>query len=586
MIKLLFFIVLIHSSFFHLKGQIDYDVVKNATSTIFINDAIIQKTPTLNIGIGDIVIQNGIISNVAKSLAPPYDARIIEADSSYAYACFIDVLSHTGVGKEERNQKRPEVKFPGSPPNHVAGITPELSLSNKLSTTDPSIKAMRNAGFGISHSVPRGQMLPGQGSLITLKDGDDILVSENASIFLQFSGVRGFYPSTVIGVMAKWRDLYRKAHYLSLHQSSYNLNPLGTARPKWDKSLEALIPVTQLQTPVFHNTPGIKDVFRALELKRELGYNLVLVNVKNGWDAIESIKALNVPIALSLDLPKTEKDKNSTKGKRNPREGKSDSEKRTDKSASKNTEKSKPNKEDDPETKALKARKLESLKAYEAQASKFEKAGIPFAFSMLTAAPDDLKKNIKRMIDNGLSEQMVLEALTTNPAKILGISNVCGTIEIGKMANIFISDKSFFEDKSRMNYVIVEGMVYEIPKKEKKDETNEDQTGEDTQNLIGNWSFEVDIPDDPRTGRIIISESDKKLDIEVIDNSRPLEVNIVSDISTNGNQVSLTVNVNDNGADLPVNLSLIFEDNEFTGEVSIEGVGSFPIKGRKNDSPD
>jgi len=206
-----------------LTAQIDYDIIPEVTTTILINDVHIQKTPKDSFGLGDILIENGNIKEISRNITPPYNAKVIEADSAYAYAAFIDPMSHTGIPRPENSRDRPEVKFPGHPPNAVAGITPEKRAIEQIDAKDGSIKSLREAGFAIVHALPRGRMLPGSGSIISLHGDspEEMLLLDNSAMYFQLQGSRGFYPSTVIGVMAKWRDLYRKSSYLNEHQNLY-----------------------------------------------------------------------------------------------------------------------------------------------------------------------------------------------------------------------------------------------------------------------------------------------------------------------------------------------------------------------------
>ena len=112
--------------------------------------------------------------------------------------------------------------------------------------------------------------------------------------------------------------------------------------------------------------------------------------------------------------------------------------------------KKKAKKEENPETKMLKEKKKKSHDEYVSQAAMFEKQRINFSFSTLDTKSKDIRSNILRMVKGGLSENGALAALTTNPASLLGISAMAGTVEQGKIANIFITDKPYFEEKSKI----------------------------------------------------------------------------------------------------------------------------------------
>ena len=79
-----------------------------------------------------------------------------------------------------------------------------------------------------------------------------------------------------------------------------------------------------------------------------------------------------------------------------------------------------------------------------------------------------MKANLMTMIENGLSEDAALAALTTNPAQLLGIDKMAGTIEAGKMGNVLVSTAPYFTKKSQFKYVFVDGDKYEYEVKDDK----------------------------------------------------------------------------------------------------------------------
>ena len=50
------------------------------------------------------------------------------------------------------------------------------------------------------------------------------------------------------------------------------------------------------------------------------------------------------------------------------------------------------------------------------------------------------------MIRKGLKKSDALASLTTNPAKIINLDNEIGALEVGKIANFFISSNDIFEN--------------------------------------------------------------------------------------------------------------------------------------------
>ena len=90
--------------------------------------------------------------------------------------------------------------------------------------------------------------------------------------------------------------------------------------------------------------------------------------------------------------------------------------------------------------------------------SQFEENGIQFAITMYgLKSPNNLKTNIKKAIDNGLSKSKALEALTSAPAKIIGRDDVLGYLKKGYLANFLITSGEIFDSKTIIHENWVKG---------------------------------------------------------------------------------------------------------------------------------
>ena len=112
----------------------------------------------------------------------------------------------------------------------------------------------------------------------------------------------------------------------------------------------------------------------------------------------------------------------------------------------------------------------------------------------------DFKTNLLKVIENGLSEDQALAALTTSPASILGVSSMMGTIEKGKMANLIVSDTAYFTKDSNVRFVFVDGVKYEYEVKKKKKKKN----GGEPVNASGVWNYTTETPQGNGSGVITI----------------------------------------------------------------------------------
>ena len=88
----------------------------------------------------------------------------------------------------------------------------------------------------------------------------------------------------------------------------------------------------------------------------------------------------------------------------------------------------------------------------------FEKNGIQFAITTNgLKSPNNLKTNINKAIENGLSKSKALEALTSVPAKIIGRDDVLGYLKKGYIANFLITSGEIFDSNTIIHENWVKG---------------------------------------------------------------------------------------------------------------------------------
>lgn len=553
------------------------------TRAYFINNAYVVQAPGKMIDLGAVIIRNGLIEAVGKGLKAPLDAKTLEGDSLYVYAGFIEGLSHTGVLKPSppESGSRPEIKDPGNPPNDVAGIQPERSVTRLMKADDKSVADMRELGFTTAHVVPQGGMLPGQGAIILL-GGDkeqDMVLRANTSLFFAFEGGQnGVYPATTMAIMSKYRELYKQAEQVKGHSSKYAANARGMARPEYDEVLKAFFPVIDKTLPVFFEVEDIKEVHRAMGLAEELGFKLVLAEVSRGQLVMEKLKSTNTPVFLSLDLPEAKKEDKKEKEKGD--------EKATDKpdADKENADKEDTDKKEDkkmsPEKKLMlekaEARRDASRTELEAQAAVLAKGGLTFGFSTLSVKASDVRAHLGRMIKAGLTEDQALAALTTNPAKMLGIDQVAGTVEKGKIANLVVTDKPYFAEGSNVRYVIVDGMPYEYEVKKKKKKGAADPGA--VVKVAGEWKITIQVPGQATESVVTITDDDGSLSGTISSNG---ESDTLSGVSLEGDNLTFGSKFDAGGQSINLAFDLTIDGDNIEGSVKAGNFGSFDVEGSR-----
>lgn len=83
-----------------------------------------------------------------------------------------------------------------------------------------------------------------------------------------------------------------------------------------------------------------------------------------------------------------------------------------------------------------------------------------------TDSMGDLLHEMEFLKQYGMSTEECLRSVTINGAKILGLEQQLGSIEVGKLADIVLYDKDPMEDFENMRkpaLVIKDGDVYDVP---------------------------------------------------------------------------------------------------------------------------
>lgn len=529
------------------------------TRTYAITNVNIVQAPGRKIDMGTVVVKNGLIVAVGKGVPIPAEAVVIRADSMYLYAGFIDGLSRAGVPqpKEETNRGGARIPNPGNPTPELAGITPDKDVRSLLNPDDKSVQELRNLGFTVAQVVPYGNLLPGQAAIIMLggSSADNMVLVKNSAMYAELTSSRGVYPSTVMGIMAKWRDLYRNAELAKSYEGMYASNRSGLERPVSDRVSEAFYPVIDKRQSVIFKGEKVLDVHRIFTLKNDLGFSLVLADVKEGWPVINKIKSANTKVFLSLDLPEEKKE-----------------EKKDDKKDQKKEEK--PKTAADVEKEALEKRKAEAIANYTGQASNFQKGAVAFGFSTMSAKAKDIQPNLRRMIAAGLSEDAALAALTTTPAQLLGLSDRMGTVDNGKMANLVVSDKPYFDEKAKVRYVFVDGVYYKM-------DTREPGKSDGKTNIVGSWTYSAETPQGSNGGKLVIKGGAGNFS-GTISNSRSGTTQDLKSITLDGNNMTVSYSVDMGGNSISIEITAAVSGDSFDGSMTAGRFGSFPVTGTRD----
>jgi len=527
-----------------LLAQSDHTGQTYPTGTFAITGATVIQSPGQVVDSATVVIADGLIHSVGTGISIPGDAEVIDGTDLFVYPGFIDGMSNTGAVRPEQ-MERPDNLFTPAPPNDYAGITPEMSVIGQLDVSENSIANMRELGFTISHTVPYGRMLPGSGSLILLTDevaSYDLLLKKDVSMFTQFTGAPGAYPGNTLGIMAKFRNLYTQAGYSKDHEQLYAGNPEGIQRPRQDLALQAFYPVIDQTKHVFYHTTSMLEARRAMKLKNELDFSLVLSDLEEGWFLMDDLKDSDTRVLMSLNLP-------------DEPEVSEDNEKTDD-------------------IVQLEQRRQEAYDRFLSQYSEFNDAGISYGFSTMGTTTSNIKDNLVKLVASGLSEDAALAALTTDAAELLGISEIAGTLDAGKIGNAVITTAPYFQEDSKVKYVFVDGEKYEYDISES---ASSEVSEEAAEVLLGSWDYAINTPQGEQTGQWIFSDEGRALTGLMTSNDGGPDTDM-NNLTFLGGTLSFDFDFDAGGQSVEVVIMGDISESEFSGEASIAAFSmSIPV---------
>jgi len=210
---------------------------------------------------------------------------------------------------------------------------------------------------------------------------------------------------------------------------------------------------------------------------------------------------------------------------------------------------------------------------YPKNPTKIAEAGIPFAFSSLgTNSPDKMIEGIRKAIEKGLLKEIALKALTTIPASFIGLSKALGTIEPGKIANLFLLEGDLFSKEAKIRYVFIDGKKFEIKKKEKK------KGEKPAVNISGKWEFEIQSEMGTFTMTAEFKQEEATFSGKLITQFGTFEF---SEGIISGNEISFDVTLSIGGQDIELSFSGTVEGDTMSGTVIQGSMGSAEFTARR-----
>lgn len=414
--------------FINAGAQSNVLPAKPQKGLIFIKNATIHVGNGKVIENGTIKIRDGKIEEVGPNIAVPADdVSVVDAKGKHVYPGLILPTSNLGLVEVSSIRSTSDVREMGE-------LNPNIRAIVAYNTDSKVINTLRSNGILLANVVPQGSMIAGSSSVVQLDawNWEDAAYKTDAGIhfympslmprprFGGFGGGGGNGPQQPtsdpvkegLEQIEKMKSFFKeaKAYHGETKHEETNLK-FDAVKGLFDKKQKLYI-----------HASTSKQILVALDFVKEFGFDMVIVGGSDSWQVADLLKQNNVSVILQQPH-------------------------------------SLPTLEDDDVDQPYKT------------AAMLQKAGVLFALS-----DDDGQTRGRNLAFNagtaatyGLTKEEALAAITLNSAKIMGMADKTGSIEVGKDANIVISEGDILDMRtSNVTTAFIQGRKINLDDKQKQ----------------------------------------------------------------------------------------------------------------------
>ncbi|MBX7173104.1 MAG: amidohydrolase family protein [Pyrinomonadaceae bacterium] len=397
------------------NGKAGTFVIKNAR-IVTVSGAVIES--------GTVVIKDGKIAAVGATAAAPSGAEVIDGRGLSVYPGMIDAATNLGLieiglgapGTVDTN----ELGDNNANEKAIIAVNPYSAFVN----------VSRNIGVTTVLTKPQSGLISGQSAVINLVGSTpgEMAVSANNALIINFprvvagfgGGFGGFGgPAPDFNELVRRRDTavdglkktFKEALEYGRLQDAYAKDKT-LPKPKTDLRMAAMVPFVRGEKPIIFSAERERDIKAVIKFADEMKVKAIILGGQEASKAATELKQKSIPVIFTniYNLPVREDD---------------------------------------------------AYDAFFAEAGKLQKAGVLFciATDSETAVIRDLPEQAGIAAAFDLPKEEALKAVTLYPAQILGVADKLGSIEVGKIANIVVTDGDMLEARTKVKYLFINGRL-------------------------------------------------------------------------------------------------------------------------------
>jgi len=370
---------------------------------------------------GTVVIRDGKIEAVGANVSVPAGAQTIDGRGLSVYPGMIDAGTNMGLVEVPQGANG-TVDL-----SEVGELNPNAKAIIAVNPHSAHIGVTRVEGITNTLTAPTGGLISGQTALINLlgTSPKEMAVVPQAALVINyprvgfggggFGGFQQIIPNLQDTLTANERQveqirkMLRDAEAYGRAQDAYAKDK-SLPRPDRNVVLEPLVPYVRGERPVIFRADREAEIRGAIRFAEEMKLKPIILGGNDAWKVASLLKEKNVPVILTGVF-------------------------------------SLPGREDD------------TYDALYENPAKLQQAGVRFCISTGDAGPEvrNLAQYAGMAAAFGLSKADAVKSVTLYPAQVLNVADRLGSIEVGKMANLVVTDGDLLEIRTRIKYLLIDG---------------------------------------------------------------------------------------------------------------------------------
>lgn len=365
---------------------------------------------------GTVLINGKNIEFVGTNAKITDEYQVTDCTGKRIYPGFIDSFTYLGLVEISA--------VPVTVDNaEIGNYNPQMRAFTSINPTAAAIPVTRVSGVTTVIAAPTSGRISGKATLINLYgySPDSMAVAGNAALNMTWPslGGGGFggqqrTPEQIREAfdqnLREIQEYFDRSKFYDTMMDAYEANTTGKKRPDKDQQMDAMREVIDGKIPVVISVNAERDILEVLKwIEKNKHLKFVLASVAEGWRVADKIAEAGVPVIVGPML-------------RTPTRG------------------------------------------YDNYQRPYQNAGLLAKAGVKIAIMSGDTENVRNLIYNagyaatyGLGTEEAVKAITLNPAEIFGVADKIGSIQEGKMANLFIADGDPFEPSTTVEQVFISG---------------------------------------------------------------------------------------------------------------------------------